>query len=639
MRNGYLTQGLVLVTLGLMTNQLSDSIKAPIFAAQSVVLLALAIRIKDQVLQAGAIVAAALAFGYAISDSLSRSEDFLLSGLFVGAFLLFNAWQSHRALESNARPLLRPRVLYFTGLAVGVCMIAVSIDGMQRGTGWLPVSLIGMGGALAASVYWLRVREFVLLGQVPAAFGLASAIEAAGSVAEFDWALAVALAMALGLAHWWGWQRERLISCCADPEEARPIARLAEGVFSGGVILMLLVWIYTNLEMGSEWLVLGSLMSVGIAIYGLLTRAPFVAVFAQVFLAMACLVQVDICLTGSPDHSIRALVPIATLLLTNLVLSGVSGRLVGPVQAIEKVIETVQCVYRLVAGGMGLLWIMNFVADDYRVLVSAVVGVLLLLANSWKPAREWYWLALAYVGAGALYLCGEFAAERALAQSVVAIFCLFGAQQLARRRDGIEIPEMAHQSMILGGGIALFIWATIKLTVSLPELDVHGVRSITWAILAVIYFSLGLKLRERWYRLMGLGTLAVALVSLFPIIWQMSTELKIASFFVLGLVFVGTWVGVGLRPPYRAEQIFSETRCKAAAFCAATSVLSAVPRPTNGSKPPDVSPATYFRNPAGLSSACSSSFSGSSDGTVRRAAYPAMTAPIVKSVDRFLESI
>ena len=49
----------------------------------------------------------------------------------------------------------------------------------------------------------------------------------------------------------------------------------------------------------------------------------------------------------------------------------------------------------------------------------------------------------------------------------------------------------------------------------------------------------GLGLRERWYRLMGLGTLAIALVSLVPIISDLGTEMKIASFFVMGGVFIG----------------------------------------------------------------------------------------------------
>ena len=38
---------------------------------------------------------------------------------------------------------------------------------------------------------------------------------------------------------------------------------------------------------------------------------------------------------------------------------------------------------------------------------------------------------------------------------------------------------------------------------------------------------------------MGLGTLAIALFSLVPIIWQMSTNMKIVSFFVMGMVFLG----------------------------------------------------------------------------------------------------
>ena len=82
----------------------------------------------------------------------------------------------------------------------------------------------------------------------------------------------------------------------------------------------------------------------------------------------------------------------------------------------------------------------------------------------------------------------------------------------------------------------LFIWLSIKVS---NEMDGHGARTIAWSLLAVVYFGLGLGLRERWYRLMGLGTLAIALVSLVPIISGMTTEMKIASFFVMGGVFIG----------------------------------------------------------------------------------------------------
>ena len=89
--------------------------------------------------------------------------------------------------------------------------------------------------------------------------------------------------------------------------------------------------------------------------------------------------------------------------------------------------------------------------------------------------------------------------------------------------------------MILVGGALLFIWLSIKVS----DIGEHGARTIAWSLLAVVYFGTGLGLRERWYRLMGLGTLAIALVSLVPIIWGMSTPMKIASFFVMGGVFLG----------------------------------------------------------------------------------------------------
>ena len=97
------------------------------------------------------------------------------------------------------------------------------------------------------------------------------------------------------------------------------------------------------------------------------------------------------------------------------------------------------------------------------------------------------------------------------------------------------MPDKIHQWLILVGGSLLFIWLSIWVS----GIGEHGARTIAWSLLAVVYFGAGLGLRERWYRLMGLGTLAIALVSLVPIIWQMETKMKIASFFVMGGVFLG----------------------------------------------------------------------------------------------------
>jgi hypothetical protein len=115
-------------------------------------------------------------------------------------------------------------------------------------------------------------------------------------------------------------------------------------------------------------------------------------------------------------------------------------------------------------------------------------------------------------------------------------------QQFSRRYKGEKtLPDWAHQWLILVSGAMLFIWLSIRVSNIFSEMEIggHGARTIAWSLLAVVYFGLGLGLRERWYRLMGLGTLAIALLSLAPIILGMSDKMKIASFFVMGGVFLG----------------------------------------------------------------------------------------------------
>ena len=124
---------------------------------------------------------------------------------------------------------------------------------------------------------------------------------------------------------------------------------------------------------------------------------------------------------------------------------------------------------------------------------------------------------------------------KSMLPSMAGVLFLLTVQQITRRTGGkIAIPNEAHVSLIISGAIALFWWSTVK-----AGEGTEGLRSIIWAGLAVIYFILGLSLKERWYRLMGLGTLGIALLSLVPIILGLSTEMKIASLFVLGAVFVG----------------------------------------------------------------------------------------------------
>ncbi len=539
-RKSYLTQGLVLVTLGLMTMEMADSVRGPILAAESVVLLFMAIRRDNFIIQIGAHIVSVIALIYALIDIGNRSPDYLLGALSVMIFLLFNARLCHGQIESKVESILRPRVSFFTGLGLFVGLVAFLIEPLKDPLSeeWLPVILLATTALLTGSIYRLRIREFVLLGQLPGLIGLLWAIILAEMTVQFNWPLFCVFVLTLGQAHWWRWQREQLIDCCPDNHLTKRLPAAIEGVLSCGFVLLLLVWLNNGVGLDQKWLWVGALMSIGITAYAVFTRARFLGLFSQVYLLMSCWVMFLLCVRGDNEneHVAYTLIPIVTMYLMNIVVPIAIARIGQVPEMIHSWVGWVQLAYRISAAALGLLWIGKYVPDNWQVLVFVEVGVVFFIMQFFRPAREWQWLALAYAGIGGLRLIGQFIDDEALWPSLIAIVTLFGVQQSTRRCEtDKKISERIHQVLILLGGLLLFIW----LSVYISEMGGHGMRTIAWTLLAVIYFGAGLGLRERWYRLMGLGTLSIALLSLVPIIWGMSTEMKIASFFVMGAVFLG----------------------------------------------------------------------------------------------------
>jgi hypothetical protein len=435
-------------------------------------------------------------------------------------------------------------VSYLTGLGlvVGLAAFLVRADEIASLQDWVAAILMAATALFTGSVYRLKIREFLLLGQVPGAIGLLYALGLAESAGGFSWPLCCALALALGQAHWWRWQRDQFTDCCPNGPLAKRLPMIIEAALSGGFVLSLLVWLHEGVELDHTWLWAGAIISVGMTVYAVFTRARFVGLFSQVYLLMSCWIMFELCVRSDNEHAVFALIPIVTMYLMNIAVPIAIARIGQVPEMIHSWVGWIQLAYRIIAAALGLLWIGNYVPDEWRVLVFVSVGVVFFVVQFLRPAREWQWLALAYAVIGYLVLAGQFIDDNAFWQSLVAIVALFGVQQLGRRLAVDEkVPDRIHQWLILVGGALLFIWLSIKVSniVSEMEMGGHGARTITWSLLAVVYFGLGLGLKERWYRLMGLGTLAIALVSLAPIIWGMSTPMKIASFFVMGGVFLG----------------------------------------------------------------------------------------------------
>ena len=101
-----------------MTFDMVDSYRAPIIAAESVVLLCIAVRRENFILQVASIVAATIAFIFAVGYTTAGNADYFVAGVSTAVFLLFNACLFSRRIDHQLSDLFRLRVGCMTGLAL-----------------------------------------------------------------------------------------------------------------------------------------------------------------------------------------------------------------------------------------------------------------------------------------------------------------------------------------------------------------------------------------------------------------------------------------------------------------------------------------------------------------------------------------
>ena len=121
-RNTYLTQGLLLVTLGCLTYFAGLHLSL-ILGAESLLLMVLGRQLESRVLRGAAYPVAGLAVFWAATLLEPFNRGDLGSAVFVGALLLGNAWVTRQ--EPDHAPLpMGPRGLYFTAGAVVIWLVA-----------------------------------------------------------------------------------------------------------------------------------------------------------------------------------------------------------------------------------------------------------------------------------------------------------------------------------------------------------------------------------------------------------------------------------------------------------------------------------------------------------------------------------
>lgn len=523
-RDFYLTQGLLLVTLGFIF-KFSGLQLALVLAAQSVVLLKLGQGRKSLVLLTAAYASAGLAVGWGLEGMQQEDSHGLYLGLGLGALMMVNTLLVHRRAAVDAATALRPQAGYFAALALAVWAAATWDNSREH----FALLLAGEGLALTLSIYWLRVPEVSLFAQgyvVIAQVAWHFHYQDTGQLPPW-WDVALLIGFTLGLSHWW--QRQKVLML--GPQ----VGQAWQALYAAAIVGLLFAWLTPKLE-PPAWLALTSLLAVGLTAYGVFTRAWFLAIGAQFFVAVSG-AQFTWQVSQARPGWLVALAPIAALGVLSYatvkwfqVKPGGGQRVRGPLLVIA------QC-YRWAALGLSLWWVFAYISEPERMWVLALLGLLVFLWAGWRENQE----ALLFSGVFTLAAMAVFwlpLGEGGLVHwaNLPAILALLAQQQIAQRRpDRYRLDARLHAAGVVLGGVSL--WRLLSLWVEQSASGFYLTAS--WSVLALVLFAGGIVLRERVYRWLSLGVLASALGRAVVLdVWKLEALYRILSFLALGVVLL-----------------------------------------------------------------------------------------------------
>ena len=525
-KNTYLTQGLVLVTVGIVSKYAGMQL-ALVLAAESVILFILGTLRKNIFLQTGAYISGAMSVGWGI-DSLHRDDVHgLWLGVALGALMALNACWSHwRMLWADKREL-RPVPAYFTLLAL--LMWAVT-TWFNTSVGNFPLALAVEAVVLTATIYFLRVREITVLGQ-----GLLMLAHLAwlGNFADAQnpppwWNPLTLLALTLALSHWW--QRQKAI-------ELRAAAGVVfQFIYAAMLVALTLVWLGPK-NLPGEWIALTSALAVGVTVYGVATRAWPLAACAQMFLFVSCgQFALRVSSSVKPEWYFP-LAPVAALAgLSFATWKWFAARPESDPKVRGPLLQLAM-LYRWVSLVLTLWWVNRYIPERERVWVLALMGVCAFVFAGWRRNREalLFSTALTVTALATLWLFSQWATLVYL-PNFLAVLALLAQQQAARKLIGrYELPPNVQGVMIATGCVTL--WWLVSQWVLMSASGFY--LTAAWSGLAFVVIGCGVVLREKVYRWMGLGILAASVgrVVIFDV-WKLETKYRMLSFLMLGFVLV-----------------------------------------------------------------------------------------------------
>lgn len=534
-KNTYLTQGLLLVTIGLIAKFTGLKL-ALLLGAESVVLLTLGYARRSLILQAGAYISGALAVGWGL-DSLERND---LRGLYLdtalGAMMAFNAFWSHRQAGEN-KALIRPVPAFFTVLAL-VSWLATTWYNTSPAN--FPLALAVETLALTFSIYLLRVREMAVLGQGCLLLGQLAWLYHffQPGVTPPWWNAALMIVITLSLSHWWQWQKVLV--------ERMQLRWFWQGLYALAFTGVIYFWL-EPLVGPPAWLVLTSLLAIGITAYGVFTRAWFLAACGQIFIFVGA-GQFALQLWAKKPEWYFPLAPVFVLGLLSVLTVNWFQRNADAKENVREPLLQIALIYRWAALVMSIWWVHEYVPSRERIWVLALLGLLAFLWAGWRRNPEALLFGTAFTLSGlSLFWMPLHGAPIVYWPNLLAILALPGQQRVAKHLPGrYPLDSRVHGAMIILGGASLWLFLTCWVCRNnsgfyhwVSGRETGSYLTASWSALALILFTCGMVLRERMYRWLGLGVLACALGRVFIFdVWKLETLYRILSFLALGIVLL-----------------------------------------------------------------------------------------------------
>jgi len=393
----------------------------------------------------------------------------------------------------------------------------------------LPVALAIEAVLLTGSIYILGVREVTLLGQgylvLAQLAWLFDALDRNGSPPW--WNPAIILGVTLALSHWWQKQKALVVSA--------ELARFWQGLYALALVGVVYFWLNPKFS-AHHWLAVTSLLAVGLTAYGVWTRAWLLAASGQIFIFVSVIESLEQVLNGRPAWFLP-LAPMAALaLLSGATVQWFRQRPEAEAQVRDPLLQVAR-LYRWVTLALSLVWLWEYAPARERIWLLSLLGLWVFLWSGLKKNPEALLFSAVYTGAAlAVFWLPLLELQRVYWPNLCALLGLLGQRQIAQRfPERYALEPRIHAAVILVGGLSL--WRLLSLWVMATASGFYLTAS--WSLLALALFAIGIFLRERMYRWLGLGILAAALgrVIVFDI-WKLESLYRILSLMALGVVLL-----------------------------------------------------------------------------------------------------